>query len=142
MDELNEALKHLPHGPEFRFLDELTSLDPGITGAGIWQLLGTEFFFKGHFPGDPILPGVLVVEAIAQLAGVVAQSDPIIGALPNLKLTAIRGAKILGTARPGDKVNLTASIVGRMGNLIQAEGQAEVAGTVILQTQLTLSGTA
>ncbi len=87
------------------------------------------------------MPGVLLVEAAAQLAGVVAQSDPTIKPLAALKLTAIRNAKILGGARPGETLRIEAVIVGRMGNLIQASAQIEVAAGVILKTELTLSGT-
>jgi len=95
------ALSFLPHGPEFRFLDRLLRLDPGRSGEGEYQVRGDEPFLKGHFPGQPLFPGVLLVEAAAQLAGVVAQSDPNIQPLPDLKLTALRSVKILGSARPG-----------------------------------------
>jgi len=71
-DALQAALKFLPHGPEFRFLDRLTSLDPGRSGAGEYRVRGDEPFLRGHFPGQPIFPGVLLAEAAAQLAGVVA----------------------------------------------------------------------
>jgi len=66
------------------------------------------------------MPGVLLLEAAAQLAGIVAQSDPAIPPLAALKLTALRQAKILGSARPGQVVALTATVEGRMGGLIQA----------------------
>src|SRR5207237_1381908 len=81
----------LPHGPEFRFLDRLLSLEPGKSAAGEYAVRGDEPFLRGHFPGRPMMPGVLLVEAAAQLAGVVAQSDQAIPPLPGLKLTAIRG---------------------------------------------------
>lgn len=137
---LEAALRSLPHGPEFRFVDRLTRLDPGREGSGEYTVRGDEPFLRGHFPGQPMMPGVLLVEAIAQLAGIVAQSDPEIGPLPGLKLTALRGAKIHGSALPGETIQLEARIAGRMGNLIQAQGSAAVAGRVILQVELTLSG--
>ena len=135
-----QALATLPHGPEFRFLDRLTALVPGQSGAGEYTLRGDEDFLRGHFPGQPIMPGVLLVEAAAQLAGVVAQSDPAVPVLKNLRLTAIRGAKILGAARPGETIQLEARIVGRMGNLIQAQATAHVNDRVILQAEVVLSG--
>ena len=135
-----QALAALPHGPEFRFLDRLTALVPGQSGAGEYTLRGDEDFLRGHFPGQPIMPGVLLVEAAAQLAGVVTQSDPAIPPLKNLRLTAIRGAKILGAARPGETIHLEARVAGRMGNLIQAQATARVNDRVILQTEITLSG--
>src|SRR3954454_19207424 len=97
---MNDALKLLPHGPEFRFLDRLVALDPGKSGAGEYTVRGDEPFLRGHFPGEPLFPGVLLLEAAAQLAGTVAQSDPQIPPLAGLKLTAMRGIKIVGTARP------------------------------------------
>jgi 3-hydroxyacyl-[acyl-carrier-protein] dehydratase len=101
---------------------------------------GDEPFLKGHFPNQPLFPGVLIAEAAAQLAGTVAQSDPQIGPLPGLKLTALRNVKILGTARPGEIIQLQAKVKGRLGNLVQAEAQAAVDGRTIMQADLTLSG--
>ena len=86
------------------------------------------------------MPGVLLLEAAAQLAGTVAQSDPKVPPMPGLKLTAIRGAKILGTARPGEVIRLEARVVGRLNNLVQAQALASVNGRLVLEAQLTLSG--
>jgi 3-hydroxyacyl-[acyl-carrier-protein] dehydratase len=138
---LEEALKTLPHGPEFRFLDRLLSLTPGREGVGEYRVCGDEPFLKGHFPGKPIFPGVLLVEAAAQLAGVIAQSDPIVPPLAGMKLTALRAVKILGTARPGEVVRLEARVTGRMGELVQAQAKGFVGDQLVLQADLTLSGT-
>ncbi len=140
MNHLDTALSRLPHGAEFRFVDRLVNLNPGQSGAGEYQVRGDEPFLRGHFPGQPFFPGVLLVEAAAQLAGVVAQSDPKIPPLAGLKLTALRNVKILGTARPGEIIQLEARIMGRLGNLIQAQAAATVAGAVVLTAELTLSG--
>jgi 3-hydroxyacyl-[acyl-carrier-protein] dehydratase len=140
MNDISTALNRLPHGPEFRFIDRLIALDPGKSGAGEYTLRGDEPFLRGHFPGEPLLPGVLLVEAAAQLAGTVAQSDPVIPPLKALRLTAVRGAKILGTAKPKETITLEAQITGRMPGLIQASVTATIAGHIILQTDLTLSG--
>ncbi|MCL4786135.1 MAG: beta-hydroxyacyl-ACP dehydratase [Verrucomicrobia bacterium] len=137
---LQHALNRLPHGPEFRFVDRLLSLTPGREGAGEYRVRGDETFLRGHFPGQPLFPGVLVLEAVAQLAGVVAQSDPAIPPLPGLKLTALRNVKILGAAKPSDVLRLEARITGRLGGLIQAEAQAFKAGELILTAGITLSG--
>jgi 3-hydroxyacyl-[acyl-carrier-protein] dehydratase len=139
-DLLAHALAALPHGPEFRFIDGLIALDPGKSGSGVYLLRGDEQFLRGHFPVQPLMPGVLLVEAAAQLAGTIAQSDPNIAPLKNLKLTAIRGAKILGAAIPGETIELEGKIVARMGNLVQAQVTARVKGRVILQTEVVLSG--
>jgi len=138
--DLDKALASLPHGPEFRFVDRLLTLNPGKSGTGDYAVRASDAFLRGHFPGEPIFPGVLLVEACAQLAGTVAQSDPQIGPLPGLKLTALRGIKITGTARPGDVIRLEAKIKGRLANLIQADTVASVNGKVILQGEIVLSG--
>lgn len=139
---LAEALHRLPHGPEFRFLDRLLELDPGRRGVGEYTLRGDESFLRGHFPGDPLMPGVLLVEAAAQLAGVVAQSDPAIPPLAGLKLTALRAVKILGSARPGETLRVTAEVTGRMGALVQTTARVELPGATIAFAELTLSGEA
>lgn len=139
-DLLQTALANLPHGPEFRFVDRLLTLEPGQRGIGEYLVRGDEPFLNGHFPGHPLLPGVLLIEAIAQLAGTVAQCDPNIPPLNGMKLTAVRNAKILGTAAPGQVVSLSAEVLGRMGNLIQARGEALVNGHKVLVIELTLSG--
>src|SRR3974390_1458151 len=120
------ALDLLPHGPEFRFVDRLLELDPGKTGVGEYRVRGDEPFLRGHFPGRPIFPGVLLVEAVAHLVGVVAQSDPAIPPLSGLKATAIRGVKSVGAASPGQTIRLNASVLGRMNPLINAQGSALV----------------
>ena len=140
MNPLDHALKSLPHGPEFRFVDRLLALDPGKSGAGEYTVRGDEPFLRGHFPEQPLFPGVLLVEAAAQLAGAVAQSDPAIAPLPGLKLTAMRGIKILGTARPGEVIRIEARVTGRLGSLIQAQATVSVNGQTVLQGELTLSG--
>ena len=140
MTALDQALARLPHGPEFRFIDRLLELVPGKSGTGEYTVRGDEPFLRGHFPGAPMVPGVLLVEAAAQLAGIVGQSDPKIGPLPGLKLTALRAVKILGTARPGEVLHLEAKITGRLGNLIQATAVGTVNGTPVVQADLTLSG--
>jgi 3-hydroxyacyl-[acyl-carrier-protein] dehydratase len=119
----------------------LLSLDPGKEGVGEYLLRGDEPWLRGHLPGEPLLPGVLLVEAAAQLAGVVAQNDPVIPPIPGLKLTALRAVKILGTARPGETVRLEARITGRLGTLVQAETTAFVAHAKVLAAELTLGGT-
>jgi 3-hydroxyacyl-[acyl-carrier-protein] dehydratase len=139
-DPLQQALASLPHGLEFRFVDRLLNLDPGKSGIGEYTVRGDEPFLRGHFPGQPLFPGVLLVEAAAQLAGTVAQSDPAIAPLRGLKLTAMRGIKILGTAQPGEAIRLETRITGRLGNLIQAQVNATVSGQTVLQGELTLSG--
>jgi 3-hydroxyacyl-[acyl-carrier-protein] dehydratase len=135
-----KALSFLPHGPEFRFLDRVIDLVPGEHGRGEYTLRADEGFLRGHFPGQPLMPGVLVVEAGAQLAGVVAQSDPTRTPLRDLKLTAIRNVKILNAVAPGETILIGARVTGRMGGLVQAAISAHVRDRLILQGEVTLSG--
>ncbi|PWU14254.1 MAG: beta-hydroxyacyl-ACP dehydratase [Verrucomicrobia bacterium] len=140
ISEMQKALASLPHGPTFRFLDRLTELEPGKSGTGEYMVRGDESFLNGHFPGEPLFPGVLLVEAAAQLAGAVAQSDPTMPPMPGLKLTAMRNVKILGTARPGELIRLEAHVTGRFSNLIQAQAKASINGSTVLEATITLSG--
>ena len=138
---LSHALAALPHGPSFKFIDKLTALIPGQSGIATYTVRGDEAFLAGHFPGQPLMPGVILIEALAQLGGVVAQSDPAIPVLFDLKLTAVRGAKITGSAVPGEILTIRAGVAGRMGGLIQVQGEVLVGDLVILTAQITLSGT-
>ncbi len=129
----------LPHGPEFRFVDRIVEMQPGKSGVATYEVRGDEEFLRGHFPGNPIVPGVLLIEAVAQLAGCVAQAGRDTP-LNNLKLAGVRNAKIAGTARPGEIIDLSASITAQMGNVFQASGTATVAGKIVLQADVILAG--
>lgn len=131
----------LPHGPEFRFVDRITEMQPGKSGKGTYRVRGDEPFLRGHFPGHPIMPGVLLVEAVAQLAGCVGQAG-LKTPLKNLKLAGVRNAKITGTAVPGQTIDLEVMIAGQMANVMQASGTASVDGKVILQVDVILAGDA
>src|SRR5664279_4353676 len=139
-DLLQLALRSLPHGPEFRFVDRMVSLTPGKEGVGEYKVRGDEYYLRGHLPGEPILPGVLLVEAGAQVAGMVAQEDPANPRWPRLKLTALRAVKILGSARPGETLRIEAVITGCLGSLIQAQVSASVAEAKVLSAEIALSG--
>lgn len=135
-----DALAALPHGPSFRFVDALVSLEAGRRGEASYLVRGDESFLPGHFPGNPLVPGVILVEALAQLGGVVAQSDPGLQPLTDLKLTAVRGAKILGSAVPGEILTIRAEVAGRLDGLVQVQGEVRVDERILLTAQVTLSG--
>lgn len=86
------------------------------------------------------MPGVILVEAIAQLGGVVAQADPEHVPLENLRLSGIRAAKILGAARPGETLRVQATVEGRLGPLIQVAGEIHSGPTLLASAKVTLSG--
>jgi 3-hydroxyacyl-[acyl-carrier-protein] dehydratase len=139
-EELAKALAFLPHGPEFRFVDRLTALEPGVRGEGEYTVRGDEPFLRGHFPGDPMMPGVLLVEAAAQLAGIVAQSDPAHPPMPGLKLTALRSVKLLGTATSGAKLSIHVEMQRRFGNLVQASSEVWLDRNLVMRAEIVLAG--
>ncbi len=138
--DLEKALSLLPHGPEFRFVDRLLALDPGKSATGVYLLKSDAAFLAGHFPGAPLMPAVLMIESIAQVAGVAAQTDPSVPALDDLRVAAIRQVKIHGSAMPGDKIQIEAKILGRMGGLVQASGLVSIGDEVLAEGQITLAG--
>ncbi len=137
---LTLAMKSLPHGPEFRFVDRMISLTPGKDGIGEYRIRGDEYYLRGHLPGEPLLPGVLLVEAAAQVAGMVAQEDPANPRWPRLKLAALRAVKILGAVRPGQTLRIQATITGQLDSIIQAQVSAFVGDAKVLSAELSLSG--
>lgn len=139
--DLVQALSSLPHGSEFRFIDELTELVPGASANAVWKLKGDEEFLRGHFPNAPLMPGVLMIEALAQLGGILIQTRPGEAPLKNLRLTAVRQIKILGSITPGQSLHLTASLQAMLDTLGQISGEIrDDAGNTILTGSATLAG--
>ncbi len=139
--DLIQALSSLPHGSEFRFIDELVELVPGASATAVWKLKGDEEFLRGHFPGSPLMPGVLMIEALAQLGGILIQTRPGEAPLKNMRLTAVRQIKILGSITPGQSLHLSGALQGMLGNLGQVSGEIrDDAGNVILSGAVTLAG--
>jgi 3-hydroxyacyl-[acyl-carrier-protein] dehydratase len=112
MIELPKPGDVLPHRPPFLFVDEVTALVPSESASGTWRLTGDEWFFAGHFPGRPTLPGVLMCEAIAQVGAIAVLTDErFAGKLPLFGgLDAARFRRQVG---PGDELTLEVSL-GRM----------------------------
>lgn len=139
-EDFIQALAELPHGAAFRFVDVLTALEPGVEARGNYRVRGDEAFLEGHFPGNPLVPGVILIEAIAQLGGLVIQTDPALAKMADLRLTAVRVAKIFGAAKPGDVLEIRAKVEGRMGGLAQLEGEVMGPLGMLATAKITLSG--
>jgi 3-hydroxyacyl-[acyl-carrier-protein] dehydratase len=102
----------LPHRPPFLFVDSLVAVDPGVSATGRWHLTGEEWFFAGHFPGRPTLPGVLMCEAIAQVGALaVLMDERFAGKLP--LFGGLDGARFRRQVVPGDTLELSVEL-GRM----------------------------
>jgi 3-hydroxyacyl-[acyl-carrier-protein] dehydratase len=126
----------LPHREPFVFVDEVLELAPGKSARGAKTFRGDEAFFAGHFPGDPIVPGVLLTEALAQLAGIVgAAGEP--GA--RFLLSAVRVMKFSRAARPGERIDLEVEAAGCLGGLHSFAVRATVCGEPVAEGQIILS---
>ncbi len=138
-EDINDALAALPHGPSFRFIDKLIELDPGKSAKGEYLVRGDEAFLEGHFPDNPMMPGVILIEAIAQLAGVVLQTDPNEEPFESLRLTAVDRARILGAIPPGETLIIEAEFSARMGQLGVLNGKVFCGDDILAQARVTLS---
>ena len=125
----------LPHRPPFLFVDEVLSLEPGVSASGRWTLTGDEWFFVGHFPGRPTLPGVLMCEAIAQMGAIAVLADGrFAGKLPLFGgLDAARFRKQVG---PGDTLVLEVELGRMSARAGKGSGRALLNGAVACECEL------
>jgi len=126
---------YLPHRPPFLFVSELRSVDPGKSATGSWVLTGSEEFFAGHFPGRPTLPGVLMVEALAQLGGIaVLADDRFAGRLP--LFGGIERARFRRQVVPGEVLDLEVSLGRLSARAGKGTGRATVGGELACEAEL------
>lgn len=126
---------YLPHRDPFLFVTELLTVEPGQSATGHWQLTGEEAFFAGHFPGRPTLPGVLMVESLAQLGGVAVLADPAFaGKLP--LFGGIERARFRRQVVPGDRLDLEVTLGRMSARAGKGTGRATVNGELACEAEL------
>lgn len=135
-------LDSLPHRPPFVFVREILQLTAGESAECATHFGSDDPMFAGHFPGNPLVPGVILTEALAQTAGIAAASGYAEKARPLFLLSAIRSMKFPAAARPEEQIHLRAEKLAQVGELLQFAVQARVGEQVVAEGQLVLNVTA
>ena len=134
--DINEIQKILPHRPPFLLVDRIIEMEPGKRIVGIKNVTMNEPFFVGHFPNFPVMPGVLIIEALAQTGGVLALYDANIGSDKLVLFAAIEEAKFRRPVVPGDQLRLEMEVLQRHTSFARMKGKAMVDGKVAAQAIL------
>lgn len=125
----------IPHRAPFLLIDRLVSIEPGVRATGEWTLGGDEWFFPGHFPGRPTTPGVLMLEAVAQVGAVAVLSDErFTGRLP--LFGGVENARFRRQVLPGDTLFLECEMTRLSARGGKGHGRASVGGQVALEADL------
>ena len=132
-----DILKTLPHRYPFLLVDRILELEPGKRVIGIKNVTFNEEFFQGHFPGNPVMPGVLIIEAMAQVAGM-----GLMHSIPDtqrklLYLTGVDRCKFRRPVLPGDQLRIEVDIVSIKSRLAKCRAVARVEGALCSEAELT-----
>ncbi len=125
----------IPHRYPFLMVDRIVEMEPNVRAVGIKNVTINEPFFQGHFPGNPIMPGVLIVEAMAQVAGVLAFSSGTQGS--SVYFMSIEKAKFRKPVVPGDQIKLEIKVLQQRGNVWRFSGLALVDDKVVSESEFT-----
>ena len=134
--DIKEIMEILPHRPPFLLVDRITECEPGQRASGIKCVTMNEPFFQGHFPGHPVMPGVLILEALAQTGAVAALS------LPENKgklalFGGVKNARFKRPVVPGDVLELSCELTAWRSGVGFGKGVARVDGKIAAQAELT-----
>ncbi|MGH9795871.1 MAG: 3-hydroxyacyl-ACP dehydratase FabZ [Candidatus Acidiferrales bacterium] len=134
--DINAIQKILPHRYPFLLVDAIIEMERQKRIVGIKNVTINEHFFQGHFPGRPVMPGVLIVEAMAQAGGVLLLQEVPDRERKLLYFVAIDGARFRRPVVPGDQVRLEVSVLSYRNSFCKLEGKATVNGDLAAEATL------
>lgn len=136
---VEEIMEMLPHRYPFLLVDRLEVEIPGAKGMGLKNVTMNEEFFQGHFPGNPVMPGVLQIEAMAQTAGaiVVSASDDYKENKKSVLFMSIDGVKFRKPVKPGDQLKMYVEKIKERRNIYVFKGQSMVDDQVVSEVEFT-----
>lgn len=127
----------LPHRYPFLLVDRVVAFDPGRRAVGLKNVTVNDPYFQGHFPGRPVFPGVLIVEALAQLGGVLAIRSSSVEGSPIVYLTGIDKARFRKPVIPGDQIRLEVEVIKRRPPFWKMQGRAFVGNDLVCEAEST-----